>query len=177
MRCMFFISRKSGSIATCTGSTSPSERILNARSRPRNLSFANAYPAMELMTSEIAVTDERDQRAVEQVPPKIQPREQIAVMRERDMTREKVRRISTRLPGGHQRRRQHPHHGQQRDECPNDQQHDTRHELRLASRITPQPRPSLGSAKPRPVVSVHPGCHQSCPSAAGTAAASRSESR
>ncbi len=52
----FFIRRKSGSIATCTGSTRPSDRMRNVRSRPRNLSLANAYPASELITSDTAVT-------------------------------------------------------------------------------------------------------------------------
>ena len=56
MRPSDFINRKSGSIATCTGITSPALIARKTQSLPRNLSFANAYPAIEFTISDSTVT-------------------------------------------------------------------------------------------------------------------------
>src|ERR1041384_7908440 len=53
---ILFSIRKRGSIVTCAGMTIEAIRNLNNGSRPRNLYFAKAYPAIELITSERAVT-------------------------------------------------------------------------------------------------------------------------
>jgi hypothetical protein len=52
MRPISRMSRKSGSMATWTGTSSPADRSWKTRVRPRNRSLAKAYPAMELTTSD-----------------------------------------------------------------------------------------------------------------------------
>ena len=51
-----FFRRNSGSIATCTGITSPALMARNTESRPRKRSLANAYPAIEFTISDNTVT-------------------------------------------------------------------------------------------------------------------------
>ena len=49
------MSRKSGSMATWAGMTSPAPSTRKTPSRPRKRSLAKAYPAIELTTSDTAV--------------------------------------------------------------------------------------------------------------------------
>src|SRR5690606_8494072 len=64
-----FISRNSGSMATCAGTTSAARSTWNSRSRPRKRSLANAYPAAVLMASDPAVTASETTRLLAKARP------------------------------------------------------------------------------------------------------------